>query len=404
LVDCAIVVAAKERGFAEHLGLRLTLSREPSWAAIRDKVAFGALDAAHMLAGMPLAMTLGLGGDVSVPMVAPMALGMGGNAVTVSQSLYREMVEADHAAMSGPRAFRARALAGAVARRRSAGRLPPRLATVFPFSSHNYELRYWLAAAGIDPDRDVELTVIPPPRMVESLRSGFIDGFCVGEPWNQVAVAEELGGVVVTKQDIWPACPEKILGLRRDWMEANLADVVRLVQALIEAARWCDDPANRVELARILSRPAYIGVPESLLLASLGGVPVLAPGVAPESLPDYHIFYRGTATFPWISQAEWLLVQMGRWGQLDFGRIDGAAVADAVYRPDVYAHAAALLGAPVPAAPFKDEGAHTVPFTVAAVGGGVIEMAADAIFDGNAFRPAPRRSVAYPSTLTRATI
>lgn len=378
LVDCAALVVAAERGFAARHGLRLVLSREPSWAAIRDKVAFGVLDAAHMLAGMPLAMTLGLGGDVHQAMIAPMMLGQGGNAVTVSCGLFAAMRAADPAAMAGPRFGSGRALATVAARRTAAGLPPLRFATVFPFSTHNYELRHWLAAAGLDPDEDVAITVIPPPRMVEHLARGLIDGFCVGEPWNQVAVGEGLGQIVVFKSDIWPASPEKALGLRRDWAESHGDTVAALIRAVADAARWADEPANRSDLAALLAEPRFVGVDAAALEASLTGRPRLAHGAAPIDLPDYHVFHRAAATYPWLSQAEWLLAQMMRWGQMPpASTAELEAIAARVFRPDLYAAALAGTGHPVPNAVRKPEGTHGQPYSMMLTDGAELAMPAD---------------------------
>lgn len=354
LVDAAIPVVARELGFAAREGLDLSLSREASWAAIRDRVAFGVLDCAHMLAGMPIAATLGIG-QVKSAMIAPMCLGLGGNAITVSNELYAAMAAADPAALAGPRALSARALARVVADRRAAGAAPLTFGMVFPVSSHNYELRGWLASAGIDPDLDVQLTVIPPPRMVEALRAGHIAGFCVGEPWNQAAVAEGLGRIVVAKPDLWPDAPEKVLGMRADWAAAHPDTLAALLRALAAAARWADAPDNRRALARLLARPDYVGADEDLIERALAGRPHVAADGAAIEVADYHVFYRSDATFPWLSQAEWLLAQMKRWGQAG-PEVDAAAVAAQVFRPDLYRAILAAAGETVPAADRRDEG------------------------------------------------
>jgi two-component system, oxyanion-binding sensor len=385
LVDCAIPVVAHELGFAEREGLRLNLVREASWAATRDKVAFGVLDAAHMLAGLPIASTLGLGTQ-RVDMVAPMALGRGGNAVTVSKDLYRRMVEADPEAMAGPRATSARALRRVIEENRAAGRPPLSFATVFPVSSHNYELRYWMASAGIDPDNDVNLGVIAPPRMVESLRMGWIDGYCVGEPWNLRAVQQDLGVVVATKADIWPNGPDKVLGLRADRAERDPELVGALVRAMVRAAQWADMPGNRAELAGLLAQPQYVGSPQEMLRETLEGRPVLRPHASPSELADRHLFFRWQATFPWRSHAVWLLTQMARWGQLPDE--DGlAAVAERVYRPDLYRTSVAPLGIPVPAGDYRAEGDHDEPHREGPPGAEV-ELGPDRFLDGRRFDPA----------------
>lgn len=291
LVDCAVIVAAHQVGFAERHGLRLTLSREPSWAAIRDKVAFGVLDAAHMLAPMPVAMSLGLGGQPVVPMVAPWGLGTGGNAITVSAPLHRAMTEADPDAMAGPPALRARALAKVAACRRAAGQPRPRLASVYPFSCHEFELRTWLAAGGVA-EESVELLVIPPPRMVENLANGLIDGFCVGEPWNALAEAEGLGRAVATKDDVAPGTPEKVLGMTRHWAEAHPDTVRRLGQALSDAAAWAG--THPAELSDLLSRPKFTGVSADILSRPAS---IHVPGCAPLT----------------AEQCAWMSLQLKEW-------------------------------------------------------------------------------------------
>ncbi|MGQ9365750.1 CmpA/NrtA family ABC transporter substrate-binding protein [Azospirillum sp. ST 5-10] len=360
LIDCAIPVVAAAKGFAAAEGLDLQLSREASWAAVRDKVAFGGLDCAHMLAGMPIAATLGLG-QVTVPMVAPMSLGLGGNAITVAADLHAAMRAADPAAMAGPPGHAARALKAVIEARRARGLEPLVFAMVFPVSSHNYELRCWMAAAGIDPDADVALVVVPPPRMVESLEAGHIAGFCVGEPWNRVAVDRGLGRVVATKADIWPASPEKVLGMRADWAEGNGAAVAALVRACVRAAVWADAPENRAELAALLAEPRHVGAPARLIEAAVAA---------------HHVFYRSAATFPWVSQAEWVIGQMRRWGQIGAGAAAEACAAR-VFRPDLYRAALAGTGLPAPRHDRKEEGAHATGYTVEGTGGEAIPMAAD---------------------------
>lgn len=289
LVDCAVIVAAHEMGFAERRGIRLVLSREPSWAAIRDKVAFGVLDAAHMLAPMPIAMSLGLGGQPVIPMVAPLGLGRGGNAITVSPALSASMAQ-QHG------------LAGVVAERRESGLPRLRLASVYPFSCHYYELRAWLAAAGVAPD-EVELLVIPPARMVENLASGLIDGFCVGEPWNLLAQAEGLGCVMATKEDIAAAAPEKVLGATRAWAETHPGMFKSLLVSLRDAAYWAD--AHRPDLAAMLSQPHYVGVARD----------ILAQALQPRDGTKGGRFDPGADAVT-SSEMEWLAAQMRQCGQI----------------------------------------------------------------------------------------
>jgi NitT/TauT family transport system ATP-binding protein/nitrate/nitrite transport system substrate-binding protein len=360
LVDCAIPVVARAMGFAAEENIELELVREMSWAAIRDKLSFGMFDAAHLLAGIPIAARLGLGGLPVQNIVVPMALGRGGNAITVSTQLYQRMLEADPSAVHGPRGQSARALKKVIDEDKAEGRPILSFATVFPFSSHNYELRYWMAAAGIDPDKDVNIGVIAPPRMFDSLRNGWVDGYCVGEPWNQRAVFHGDGVIVALKDDIWSRSPEKVLGLREDWASSKPELVSALVRALVRAAEWADQPGNRIELAHILSEEANVGAPFEVLKASLSGKPVLRPGEPPADLPDRHVFYRYTATFPWLSQGRWLGEQMKRWGQIPEDA-DLQSVIPNVYRPDLYRTAVDGLDVLVPKDDWRIEGLADAP-------------------------------------------
>ena len=355
LIDCALPVVARAKGFAEDENIDLVLVREMSWAAMRDKLSYGLFDAAHLLAGIPLAARLGLGGMPSQNLVVPMALGRGGNAITVSTRLYQRMLEADPAAMRGPRGLSARALKKVIDGDRAAGRPVLSFATVFPFSSHNYELRYWMAAAGIDPDNDVNIGVIAPPRMFDSLRNGWVDGYCVGEPWNQRAVFHGDGVIVALKDDIWARSPEKVLGVREDWAQANAETLDALVRALVRSAEWADQAENRTELAQLLSEEHYVGASFDILRASLQGRPVLKPGDDPVDAPDRHVFYRYTATFPWLSQGVWVGRQMQRWGQVGH-QVNFNDVVRDVYRPDIYRRAVASLDVALPAEDWRVEG------------------------------------------------
>lgn len=388
LIDCAIPVVAHELGFAAQQGIALDLAREASWAGMRDKLAYGVLDAAHLLAGIPLACNLGLGGSPPVKMVAPMALGRGGNGITVSEALYSQMCEADPEAMAGPRAQSARALKAVIAQRRDRNLPQLAFATVFPFSSHNFELRYWLAAAGIDPDKDLNMGVIAPPRMAESLRLGYVDGYCVGEPWSLRAVEQGFGVVVATKADIWPAAPEKVLGLRADWAEGNPDLVQALVRALVQAAQWADQPENHAALAGLLAQDRYVGASAELMVSALRGQPRLVPGKAPEQNLTRHVFYRWQATFPWLSHGHWLLAQMERWGLWQGTTAQRGQVVAEVYRPDLYRHAVAGLGLALPQDDSRVEGGHSSAFSVPALGAETVELGPDAFMDGKLFDPA----------------
>jgi ABC-type nitrate/sulfonate/bicarbonate transport system substrate-binding protein len=334
LTDCAPLVVAKTRGFFAEEGLEVALSREASWATIRDKVAVGALDGAHMLAPMALA-PMGLeGGSI----LAPLALNQNGSAITVSNRLAAMISEADPGALAAP-LVTAQALATVVALRRGQGAPPLTFAVVFPHSMHNYFLRYWLAQAGIDPDRDVRLVVTPPPRMVEHLRSGEIDGFCVGAPWNAAAVDEGLGESLIKASQFWPGGPDKVFGVTAAWAERHGDELRAALRALIRASAWADEPGNHAELVALLSRPDHVGVEAE---------------VVARALKSEIVFHRDAAGLPRREHALWFLSQMVRWGQVEAG-LDLAAVADRVYRPDLFREAALSLG-PVlePAQVFAD--------------------------------------------------
>lgn len=334
LADCASLAVAKEKGLFAAEGLNVALSREPSWANIRDKVQLGLLDGAHMLGPMALASSLGAGGE-RVPVIAPLALNLNGSAVTVSVALAAEMRALDPASMA-VRPRTAAPLRAVVERRRQDGQPPLVFAVVFPFSMHAYELRYWLADSGVDPDLDIRLVVAPPPRMASQLRAGQIDGFCVGAPWNTVSEAEGTGEIVIRATEIWPNGPDKVLGLALNWAERRPDIVQALLRSLIRAAAWADAPENRPELAAILARADYVGAPRDLLEHSLQDV----------------VFHRDFAGFPWTSHAAWFVSQMVRWGQVAPGP-GLASVAAGVYRPDLFRAAAADVGAATPSAQAK---------------------------------------------------
>ncbi len=378
LVDCAPLVVAQELGFAEAEGLRLILTRETSWANVRDRVIVGHFDAAHMLAPMPIASTLGLG-PLATPMIAPFSLGLGGNAITLSLPLVEAMRRGGAGLADGP-AVLARAFAAAIA-----GRATPTLAVVHPFSAHNYELRYWLAFAGLDPARDVEIVVLPPPLMADALREGRIDGFCAGEPWNSLAVEAGLGAIVATKSALWRQGPDKALGLRADFMQRRPQALAALIRALHAAARWAGDPDNHAALAQLLARAEYLDAPAEILARALSGRIVLAPGEAAAPVADFLEFHAHAANYPWRSHALWFAAQMARWGQIAYSPERFAAAA-AVYRPDLFRAALAPVGVDVPRADAKVEGALIRPTPVASRLGTMV-LGPDGFFDGRRFDP-----------------
>ncbi len=387
LVDCAPLVVAATMGFARREGLVLTLKREVSWANIRDRVAIGHFDAAHMLGPMPIAASLGLGRP-PIPMVAPISLGLGGNAITLSTDLFAAMAETAGGAAEFGRfepAAVGHALAAVLRARRAAGHEAPTFAIVHPFSGHNYELRYWLASAGLDPEADVRLTVLPPSSMVDGLQARRIDGFCAGEPWNAMAVAAGAGVVAVTKSALWRQGPEKVLGLRTAFADRYPAQTAALVRALVQAARWAGEPGNAAELATLLADPAYLDTPVDILERSLLGRLVRQPGQTAEVLPDFLVFHQHAANFPWLSHALWFYAQMVRWGQVAHTTVH-AETARGVYRPDLYRVALAQTGADLPRASAKVEGALQHPTPVASRLG-TMTLGPDGFFDGRLFDP-----------------
>ncbi|HWU62832.1 MAG TPA: CmpA/NrtA family ABC transporter substrate-binding protein [Ensifer sp.] len=366
LMDASILIVAAELGFADKEGLKLDLVRDVSWANVRDRLAFRQFDIAHMLSPMPVASMLGLGSNPS-PTITPFSLGRGGNAITLSARIFERMQTLTGLPDDATALANAQALAAVLTDMRARGETSPTLGMTYPFSSHNYEFRYWLAAGGIDPDRDVKLVVVPPPLTSDALAAGAIDGFCVGAPWNMVASERGTGRIVAAKQDIWPLAPEKVIGMRPEWAEANGDTVARLIVALDAAARWCDAPHNHDQLAEILSSAPYIQAPRNIIRRVLNGEFSLDAQGTKRIIPDYFLFHRGAANYPRPIQALWIYSQMLRWGQSNFSN-DKMAQAETAYRPDLYSGA---LGA---AASLPDPGEET-------------EMLSN-FMDGQAFNPA----------------
>src|ERR1700716_3848610 len=258
LVDAAALIVAVDKGFAAAEGLDVTLVREVSWSNVRDKLNIGLFDAAHLLAPVAIASGLGLG-HVKVPIAAPFNLGLNGNAITVSPTLHAAIMAEIQGDPFDPTAT-ALALSRVVAARRSGGAEPLTFGMTFPFSTHNYQLRFWMAAGGVDPDEDVRLVVLPPPYMVESLANGHVDAFCVGAPWNSVAVDLGVGHILHFVSDILVRAAEKVLAVRQSWSENNPQVLAALIRAASRAAEFIEQPENRAEAARMLARPERIGV------------------------------------------------------------------------------------------------------------------------------------------------
>jgi len=383
LTDCAPLVVAKEKGLFRRHGLEVELSRESSWANVRDKLCMGMLDGAQMLAGVPLFAMAG-GETRCAPLVTALSLDLNGNAVTVSTQLHAEMVATGVPGIDTPQGS-AMALREVIAHGRRTGAKPLTFATVFPVSSHNYLLRYWMASAGIDPDRDVRLTVVPPPQMVNYLRAGVIAGYCVGEPWNAHAVSAGLGRTLITSYDIWNNHPEKVFAVTRPWAQAHPNAHQALLVALLEAAAWLDRPEHRLEACELLAQGRYVNAPVDVLRMSMTGTFQFAQDEPPAARPDFNVFQRHAATFPWRSHALWTLTQMVRWGQIPAGT-DLEAVARAVVWPEAYRAAAELVGQPYPTVDDKVEGLHDGAWRLEEASA-PIPMGADRFMDGRVFDP-----------------
>jgi ABC-type nitrate/sulfonate/bicarbonate transport system substrate-binding protein len=384
LLDCAPLVVAAEKGFAVREGIELTLVRETSWANIRDRIVVGHFDVAHMLGPMAIASTLGLG-HLQVPLIAPLSLGLGGNAITVSAGLWQQMTSRG-AVVGADAKIQGAALRDVVDRRRRAGRNPLTFAMVYPFSSHNYELRYWLAACGIDPDHDVRLVVMPPPLLVDAMREGQVDGFCVGEPWNSLAVSVGVGCIVASTSSIWRLSPEKILGCKLEWAQRHPDQLSALLRAIYRAAGWCERPENFAELAALLAQPNYVGAPAQILMRGLTNRLDLVPNEPPHEIRDFYVTTRQAATFPWVSHALWFYSQMCRWKQCEV-RIEDFALVRGTYRPDLYRMALAPLHVNMPMTNTKIEGLQLKGASLTASAGS-LDYGPDGFFDEQIFDPA----------------
>lgn len=378
LLDSALLVVAREMGFAEEQGIDLTLLRERSWASIRDRLAVRHVDVAHILGPMPIAGNFGL--NVPAPeMIVPMSLGLGGNAVTVSPALWQRMAENGATTDLDARANGA-ALRKAIDTQAGA---PLRFAVVHPYSGHNYELRYWLAASGIDPDRDIEIVVLPPPDMGDALAEGVIDGYCAGEPWNTFGVLGRGAHLATVKAAIWRSSPEKVLGVNAKWGEANPEAMAALLVALHQASIWCARPDNHEALATLLAKPAYVGRDAELLLPALKGTLPVGGGEV-RVVRDFFVPNAKAATFPWKSHALWFYTQMVRWRQIEH-TAERQRIAAETYRPDIYRAALKHLGIAMPSASAKVEGALTVETPVGS--SGALTLGPDGFFDGGRFDP-----------------
>lgn len=345
LVDAAALIVAVDKGFTAEQGLDVELIREVSWSNVRDKLNIGLFDAAHLLAPVAIASSLGLG-HVKVPIVAPFNLGINGNAITVSPALHAAIMSELDDDPTDPMAT-AQALNRVVVARQRAGADPLTFGMTFPFSTHNYQLRFWMAAGGVDPDEDVRLVVLPPPYMVDSLANGHVDAFCVGAPWNSVAVDLGIGHILHFASDILQRAAEKVLAIRQVWADKNPEVVAALTRAHVKAAAFVEAAENRAEVTAILARPDRIGVSPEVLQRTLDGKLKVSPDGTWRESGRYLLVGREHAGRPDPAQAAWLYAQMVRWGQAAISP-EALQTAKAVFRPDLYdaAVGAAAVSAP----------------------------------------------------------
>ncbi|WP_270934304.1 CmpA/NrtA family ABC transporter substrate-binding protein, partial [Falsiroseomonas oryzae] len=317
LTDAAPLVVADALGFFAAAGVSVRLSPERAWAAVRDKLAFGALDAAHLLGPMAVALAAGTGG-LRRRLDVTLRLGRNGNCVVLSHAL------ADAAGAFAP-PLAAGSFAAALLARAEEGLPPPTLAVVFPHSSHNYLLREWLASGGLDPDHDLRLVVVPPPQMARALAEGAVEGFCAGEPWGSHAVAQGVGRFALSTGDIWPGHPEKVLAFAEGLATRETEAVIAATAAVIEGQRWLDDPANHAAAAALLAERIFPGVPPATVAAALAGEVAAPPGGAPHRL-SCPLGFDATAPLSAEAAARWFAA-MRRWGHLPDAATQAAALA-----------------------------------------------------------------------------
>ncbi len=380
LVDACLPILAREHGFAEEEGLSLRLVKDMSWATVLDRLLYGHSDAAHMVAPLAIATTLGRGRPAQ-PLSVPFVLGLNGNAITMRPELAARLVP--------PGGLGDPVVAGAALKRVAEERLaqgaPLRFGVVHRYSSHNYMLRYWLAACGVRPDRDVEIATVAPPFCADALEAGEVDAICVGEPWNSVAVERGVGRIALFTAQIWRRGVEKVLALREPVLEARRSEVEALIRALVRTGKHFVDPENWDTNAAILARSEYLDASPELIRHAISDHLPLEHGGAPVHFPDFMFQYREAANFPWVSQAAWLYTQMVRWDGVDFDSADASRAAR-VFRPDIYRSALSGSGEPLPGASSKVEGALAGPLAVGTQQGSMT-LTKDVFFDGVSFDP-----------------
>ncbi len=370
LLDMAPIAIAHEMGFAAAEGLALDLHRAPSWSSLRDMLLWGQVDAAQMLAPVPVAMALGLGGAVARLDILQV-MSINGDVIGVAQILADKLRAHGHDFAFSDARGAADALANAVVG-------PLRIGVPFPFSTHVELITYWLRNTGLT----FELCTIPPPRMADALAAGEIDAFCVGEPWGSVAVELGAGTLLLPSRAIWAVAPEKVLAARHDWVRDNSALTGQIMRAIWRAAKWLSVPGNRLIASEILARAEYVNASVEVLDRALRGEMIISPQGEIRQVPDMIRFYDGAASFPWRSQAAWFAAQMAARHGLDPDK--SLRAAKEICRTDLYRQNLRMAGADLPGASEKLEGSLHHPTAVASERGQMI-LAPDAFFDGQVF-------------------
>jgi nitrate/nitrite transport system substrate-binding protein len=341
LTDCASIVMAHELGLFKKYGLQSTVSKEASWAVIRDRLSLGENQATHMLYGMPYASTMGLFGAPKRPMIIPFAINHNGQGITLHSKYLKHGVH------------KPEQLKPIVDDAQQKGQ-PLTFAMTFPPGTHAMWMRYWLGAGGINPDKDISLITIPPPQMVANLKVDKMDGLCVGEPWNARAIFDKIGYTVITSQQIWKDHPEKVLGFTEEFAEKNPKTLKAMLRAMLEASQYIDNMENREHVAEVVCKPQYINTPKEIILGRMLGQYDYGDGSPVENDPYYMTFFERQTTFPWKSHGVWWLSQFRRWGMVKEPP-DYLALVNRVHRPDLYREVAKEMGVEVPAEDFKQE-------------------------------------------------
>lgn len=376
LVDAAPLIVAQEMGFAAEQGLALDLHRAPSWSSLRDMLAYGHVDAAQMLAPMPVAAAMGLG-TPGTPLSVLSMLSVNGNVIGVSQALADDLARNGH-----DFGFNDAQAAGRALMATDTDRL--RIGVPFPFSMHAELLLYWLEALGMPSDRTPEIRTVPPPLMADALRTGEIDAFCVGEPWGSIVVEQGLGALLLPCAAIWAFAPEKVLAVRTDWVQAHRAVSESLIRSVWHAGRWLSSPESRILAAEVLSHAAYLDLPPEIIDRALSGMLTVTPQGLQRQVHGFVEFHAGAAGFPWRSQAGWIAARLSQ--RTGLNRAISIEQGAGLFRSDLYRAALAGIGADLPSASSKIEGSLMANSPASSLTGGLV-LQRDSFFDGRIFDP-----------------